>query len=140
MLRPNQSQTNFFSALYDRIPEDHLLKRIANAVDFSFINDLVADSYCASFGRPAKEPELMAKLCILERLYNLSDVKVIEEANCNLAYLWFLGLNPTIRFRIRAFWQSSGRSASRISPWTRFLKRSSSSAWIKESSRGQHWR
>ncbi len=94
MLRPNQTQTNFFSVLYDRIPKDHLLKRIASAVDFSFINELVADSYCASFGRPAKEPELMAKLCILERLYNLSDVKVIEEANCNLAYLWFLGLNP----------------------------------------------
>ena len=94
MLRPNQIQTNFFSVLYDRIPEDHLLKRIASAVDFSFINELVADSYCATFGRPAKEPELMAKLCILERLYNLSDVKVIEEANCNLAYLWFLGLNP----------------------------------------------
>ena len=94
MLRPNQNQTNFFSVLYDRIPEDHLLKRISNAVDFSFINELLADSYCANFGRPAKEPELMAKLCILERLYNLSDVKVIEEANCNLAYLWFLGLNP----------------------------------------------
>ena len=94
MLRPNQSQTNFFSVLYDRIPEDHLLKRISNAVDFSFINELLADSYCANFGRPAKEPELMAKLCILERLYNLSDVKVIEEANCNLAHLWFLGLNP----------------------------------------------
>lgn len=94
MLRPNQAQTNFFSILYDRIPEDHLLKRIAGAVDFSFINELVSDSYCATFGRPAKEPELMAKLCILERLYNLSDVKVIEEANCNLAYLWFLGLNP----------------------------------------------
>ena len=94
MLRPNQSQTNFYSVLYDRIPEDHLLKRISNAVDFSFINELLADSYCAHFGRPAKEPELMAKLCILERLYNLSDVRVIEEANCNLAYLWFLGLNP----------------------------------------------
>ena len=94
MLRANQSQTNFFSVLYDRIPEDHLLKRISGAVDFSFINELLADSYCANFGRPAKEPELMAKLCILERLYNLSDIRVIEEANCNLAYLWFLGLNP----------------------------------------------
>ena len=94
MLRPNQCQTNFFSVLYDRIPKDHLLKRIARGVDFSFINDLVVDSYCKTFGRPAKEPELMAKLCILERLYDLSDVKVIEEANCNLAYLWFLGLNP----------------------------------------------
>ena len=94
MLRPNQSQTNFFSVLYDRIPENHLLKRIGNAVDFSFINELLSDSYCANFGRPAKEPELMAKLCILGKLYDLSDVKVIEEANCNLAYLWFLGLNP----------------------------------------------
>ena len=94
MLRANQTQTNFFSILYNRIPENHLLKRIANAVDFSFINELVADSYCKTFGRPAKEPELMAKLCILERLYDLSDVRVVEEANCNLAYLWFLGLNP----------------------------------------------
>ncbi len=94
MLRPNQTQMNFFSVLYDRIPEDHLLKRINSAVDFSFINDLVKDSYCESFGRPAKEPELMAKLCILERLYDLSDVRVIEESSYNLAYLWFLGLNP----------------------------------------------
>ena len=34
------------------------------------------------------------KLLFLQYLYNLSDVKVIEEANCNLAFLWFLGLNP----------------------------------------------
>ena len=85
---------NFYSVLYERIPEEHLLKRINQAVDFSFINELVADSYCAHFGRPAKEPEMMAKLCMLERLYDLSDVRVIQEANCNLAYLWFLGLNP----------------------------------------------
>ena len=97
MLRENNRQMNFYSVLYNRIPEDHLLKQINRAVDFSFINELVADSYCAHYGRPAKEPEMMAKLCILERLYNLSDVKVIEEANCNLAYLWFLGLNPDDR-------------------------------------------
>lgn len=36
----------------------------------------------------------MMKLLFLQYIYNLSDVKVIEEANCNLAYLWFLGLNP----------------------------------------------
>ena len=94
MLRENNRQMNFYSVLYERIPEDHLLKRINQAVDFSFINEMVADSYCAHYGRPAKEPEMMAKLCILEKLYNLSDVKIIEEANCNLAYLWFLGLNP----------------------------------------------
>ena len=87
-------QLSFYYTLYDRIPEDHLLKKIDAAVDFSFINELLVDSYSRTLGRPAKEPELMMKLLFLEYLYNLSDQRVLEEANCNLAYLWFLGLNP----------------------------------------------
>lgn len=87
-------QLSLYSTLYDKIPEDHILKRINRAVDFSFINDLLKDSYCKDFGRPAKEPEMMMKLNLLEYLYGYSDVKVIEESTYNLAYLWFLGLNP----------------------------------------------
>ena len=63
-------------------------------VDFSFNNKLLKDSYCKNFGRPAKEPELMCKLLFLQQLYNLSDEKVIEEANLNLAFMYFLGINP----------------------------------------------
>ena len=51
---------------------------IDRAVDFSFINEMVAGSYCREFGRPAKEPELMAKLLFLEHIYDLSDEKVIK--------------------------------------------------------------
>lgn len=80
--------------MYGKIPEDHILKLIDKAVDFSFINTLFADSYSKHLGRPAKEPEIMVKLLILQYLYNLFDVKVIEEGTLNLAYLWFLGLNP----------------------------------------------
>ena len=94
MLRKEEKQLSFYSVLYEKIPEDHLLKRIAAAVDFSFINGKLAKSYCAEFGRPAKEPEMMMKLNILERLYDLSDERVMEEASYNLAYKWFLGLNP----------------------------------------------
>lgn len=95
MLRESTNrQLSFYSALYDKIPDNHLLKRIDRAVDFGFINEILADSYCKDWGRPAKEPELMLKLLLLQYLYNLSDVKVIEEANINLAFLWFLGLNP----------------------------------------------
>ncbi len=95
MLRENKERQNsFYSALYEKIPEIHILKQIDKAVDFSFINDLLESSYCKHFGRPAKEPEMMMKLLFLQYIYNLSDVKVIEEANCNLAFLWFLGLNP----------------------------------------------
>jgi transposase len=63
-------------------------------VDFSFINELLKDKYCTNFGRPAKEPELMCKLLFLQHLYNLSDEKVIEESELNIAHLYFLGLNP----------------------------------------------
>lgn len=94
MLRHVPHQLSIYSVLYDRIPNDHILKTIGAHVDFSFINDLLKDSYCKHLGRPAKEPEMLAKLLILQYLYNLSDVRVIEEAKLNLAYMWFLGLNP----------------------------------------------
>lgn len=94
MLREKNKQLSFYSSLYEKIPETHILKRIEKVVDFGFINDLLANSYCKNFGRPAKEPEMMMKLLFLEYIYNLSDVKVIEEASYNLAFLWFLGLNP----------------------------------------------
>ena len=63
-------------------------------VDFSFVNSLLEDTYCKNFGRPAKEPELMCKLLFLQSIYNLSDEKLIEEASLNLAYLYFLDINP----------------------------------------------
>lgn len=95
MLRKEpERQQSFYCVLYDKIPENHILKLVSKAVDFSFINELLEGSYCKNFGRPAKEPEMMMKLLFLEYLYNLSDVKVIEEASLNLVYLWFLGLNP----------------------------------------------
>ena len=95
MLREEKDrQLSFYCDLYEKIPADHLLKRIDSAVDFGFVNELLSGSYCKTFGRPAKEPEMMMKLLFLEYIYNLSDVKVIDEANCNLAYLWFLGMNP----------------------------------------------
>ena len=66
MLKKEEKQLSFYSSLYEKIPESHLLKRIDKAVDFGFINKLVAESYCEDFGRPAKEPELMAKLLFLK--------------------------------------------------------------------------
>ncbi|WP_144349513.1 IS1182 family transposase [Sporomusa termitida] len=94
LLKNVPHQLSIYSVLYDKIPSNHILKIIAGNVDFSFINELLKDSYCQHLGRPAKEPEMLAKILILQYLYNLSDVKVIEEARLNLAYMWFLGLNP----------------------------------------------
>lgn len=94
MLRQKPKQLSLHSILYNKIPENHILKRIYPVLDFSFINKMLEDSYCKHFGRPAKEPELMCRLLILKHLYNLSDENLCEEANLNLAQLYFLNLNP----------------------------------------------
>lgn len=41
MLTNGPKQLSLFALLYDKIPQDHILKRINDAVDFSFINELV---------------------------------------------------------------------------------------------------
>ena len=94
LLNHNQSSLSFHSELYSFVPEDHLLRRVHELVDFSFINDLVKESYCIYYGRPANEPELLFRILFLQFLYNLSDERVIEDSRYNLAYKWFLGLNP----------------------------------------------
>jgi transposase len=94
MLKPRSSQASFYgSYLYDKIvPVDHLLRKINQVVDFSFVTDLVKDRYTPDFGRPAEDPEFMLRLCLLQYLYGDSDREVIENARMNLGYKYFLGL------------------------------------------------
>jgi transposase len=95
MLHPGrQLSASFHAELYRFIPENHLLRKIHSVVDFSFIHELVQDSYCQYYGRPANEPELLFRLLFIQILYNLSDERVIQETQVNLAYKWFVGLNP----------------------------------------------
>ena len=65
MLRNKPPQTSFYgSYLFDRIiPKDHLLRKIDQVVDFSFVADLVKDRYTPDFGRPAEAPEFMWRFC-----------------------------------------------------------------------------
>lgn len=57
MLKLKPKQLSLYSILYDKIPKNHLLKDIAKAVYFRFINRMLATSYSKHFGRPAKETE-----------------------------------------------------------------------------------
>jgi len=94
MLKSPSNQLSIYSILYEKIPENHTLKLINKVVDLSFVRKLLEKSYNKYYGRPAKDPELMIRLLILQHLYNLSDERVIEEASLNLAYMWFLGITP----------------------------------------------
>ena len=94
LIKTTVKQSSFYNALYQMIPDNHILKQIDSAIDLSFINELLADRYCKNFGRPAKEPEMMLRIQILKYLYNLSDEQLIQDLTVNLAYKWFVGLNP----------------------------------------------
>ena len=98
MLR-NNDQMSFdlspYQGLYDTIiPKDHILRRMKENIDFSFVNPMLKKQYCENFGRPAKEPEMMFKLCFLKKLYDLSDERLISSAQTDMAYKYFLGLSP----------------------------------------------
>ena len=79
--------------LDDLVPQDHILRKIDAAVDFSFIHDLCKDLYSPNIGRPAIEPELLFRMLFLGYLYGIkSETKLAQEVNENIAFKWFLGL------------------------------------------------
>ena len=81
--------------LYEKIvPKNHPLRLINEHIDFSFIIPLLGEKYSIDYGRPAYSPEVMFKLLFLKILYNLSDERVIQEAQVNMAYKYFLNLEP----------------------------------------------
>ena len=94
MLKPKSNQLSFYGDhIYDRvIPDNHFLKLLERAVDFSFVNDLCRDAYNPDVGRPAYEPQMMFKMLFLQFLYDISDRRIEEEVNFNLVLKWFVGL------------------------------------------------
>lgn len=84
-----------YQGIYDAIiPADHLLRKIKENIDFGFVNPMLRKQYCENFGRPAKEPEMMFKLLFLKKLYDLSDETLISSAQTDMAYKFFLDLEP----------------------------------------------
>ena len=78
------------------VPEDHFLRKVDRAVDFSFIYDLCAPLYSADNGRPAIDPEILFRMLLVGYLYGIkSEVRLEEEINYNIAYKWFCGLDLT---------------------------------------------
>ena len=84
-----------YQGLYEAIiPQDHILRKLKDNIDFSFVNPMLRKQYCENFWRPAKEPEMIFKLLFLKKLYDLSDERLISSAQTDMAYKYFLGLSP----------------------------------------------
>jgi transposase len=81
--------------LDDRVPKDHLLRRIDG-----FVTAALADiheqlePYYSAIGRPSVDPELMIRMLIIGYCYGLrSERRLTQEVELHLAYRWFCRLD-----------------------------------------------
>jgi len=90
-----QLRFSLFENLYDTVvPKDNILRKIKEEIDFSFVNEMLRKQYCETFGRPAKEPEMMFKILFLKRMYDMSDEMLVDQLGYNMAFKYFIGLAP----------------------------------------------
>ncbi|WP_407357233.1 transposase [Methanolobus sp. WCC5] len=93
----NSKQTTFVYGpeIYEKlILKDHLLYKINEKVDFSFINEVCKDLYSSNKGRPVTNtPEMLLRSAVVQYLYDYSDRQMEYEAQVNIMVKWFIGLN-----------------------------------------------
>ena len=76
------------------VPEEHLLRKIDKAVDFSRLYEMVEPLYCEDNGRPSVDPVVLFKMVLIQHLYGLPSLRrTAEEVGLNVAYAGFLGIH-----------------------------------------------
>jgi transposase len=93
--RGEQGSLFYQFRLDERVPKDHLLRRIDR-----FVTPSLADiherlqPYYSEIGRPSVDPELMIRMLIVGYCYGLrSERRLTQEVDLHLAYRWFCRLN-----------------------------------------------
>ncbi|MBY0526046.1 MAG: transposase [Gemmataceae bacterium] len=75
------------------VPVHHYLRQVATRIDFERFRPRLVQAYCANMGRPAIDPVRMLKILFLRFHYKLpSDRLVMERAQTDMAFRWFLNL------------------------------------------------
>ena len=100
--RSIQQQIQFI-ALEDLVPQDHILRSIDRAIDFSFIYEEVEGLYSPfDMGRPGIDPVSLFKIVFIQYLFGIRSMRqTIREIDVNVAYRWFIGyglLEPVPHF------------------------------------------
>jgi transposase len=94
MLKKQSGQIDIFNEMIFQklVPKDHLLVKIDEFVDFSFVYD-ITEEYYSEIGRGSVDPVVLFKMLLLEFLYKLSDKEVAKRTATDIAFRWFLRLS-----------------------------------------------
>lgn len=94
MLHKDKKKTEqvIFFSMEEFVPQNHILRKIENAVDFSALYNIVEELYCPNNGRPSIDPVVLFKMVLIQHLFGITSLrKTHEEISMNVAYRWFLG-------------------------------------------------
>jgi len=84
--------------LEDRVPADHLLRKIDAVLELSWLRGELKPYY-SEIGRPSICPELMIRMLLVGYCFSIrSERRLCQEVELNLAYRWFcrLGLEDRV--------------------------------------------
>ncbi|WP_416259528.1 transposase, partial [Holdemanella biformis] len=82
-----------YYTLDELVPQDHLVRKMEEALDFRFIYPKVQHLY-SRHGRPSIDPVVLFKMLIINIVFGINSMrKTCQEIEVNLAYRWFLGLS-----------------------------------------------
>jgi transposase len=98
----DQRQLFYLFNLEDRIPPDHLLRRI-NPIVMEVLADLREKlaSFYSDSGRPSVDPELMMRMLLVGYCYGIrSERRLCEEVKLHLAYAGSASSTSMTRCRI----------------------------------------
>ena len=76
------------------IPVNHLLRRLDAVLDTSWVRKEAAECY-SDRGRPSWDPEVIIRMILLGYLYDLSEVRLVDELRMHMGYRWFCRLQPS---------------------------------------------
>lgn len=96
MINQQQSMNlSAYSNLYDIVvPRDHILRKMNDLIDFSFVYEELAQNYCQVNGRNAISPIRMFKYLLLKTIHDVSDVDVVERSKYDMSFKYFLEMAP----------------------------------------------
>ena len=108
----NQPKLFYYNiSLEERVPQNHLLRKIREKIDFDFIYQEVQDSY-GSNGNVSVPPPVILKMMLLLIMYNVrSEREMMNTIPLRLDWIWFLGYdleseipNHSVLSKARARW------------------------------------
>jgi transposase len=92
-LNHNQGQLFYSFCLDEAVPDDHLVRRIADVFDLSWVHCELAPYY-PKIGRPSIDPVLMIRMLIIGYVLAIrSERALCRDLQVNFAYRWFCGLS-----------------------------------------------